>query len=970
MRNIKINIGCMLIITCLLFMVSCVEEEISDTPAPLEETGEANIPIGELLPNERVMNIMKNGKISDLEWPIFRGDRGYSGHSAGAGNITSEPKTIAYIDMGMYDAYISLSGADGESTISYSTGDIASGAPGDINDAWGLLNYQRIEIETEGEYVTVAQSQTLKYAQMYKDSEKYYLVEVTETPFNTRQDFASNLVRIYEYGKEGRGEMLWEEPLPEYIERPQLCVYDMTGDGDKDIIVVGWQGAAVMDARGNQVAFLSQNTKGWHQLRKRGYVCAQDIDGDGYGEIIIIGCFPYHVDMIDFDGKDLSFGWTHIYDDKIERAFKVSKALTNSVGDFDGDGKFEVLVNVYNDKDDGKWHATIYDAVSGEEKYDIPGAYAYNIADADGDGKHEIFCVEAAGQAIPEKGSLKIYKLDNMPAEIFSIANASYMKPRIYTNPDNVVVHGSTAPEGEGIVMLTDEKVLLADIDGDGALEFFIITYNDDGSTAINAYKITDGKAQKAALEIQVPSGIKGTIMRSDKDGALLLKLRSMGDGGFDTKIKGMEAQGLGRYKADSYRFSSPIIADIDNDGFLEIIATNDIGQIVCYKKAPSGFDELWRIEGRGMTYQYISTYDYGVCVADVNNDGFLEILISSEGESGAAIKLYSHEGKLIWSHEFKDIYAGAVETFSGNIAFFNFTKMSEGGGLDVVVTVQRVIQHTGKTYVLSGKDGSIIYEYDEIEVPKDGLSLGGMGGYGISSCDIDGDGFEEIFGGYGNAVWGIDGKTGDYLFKRFMTGMYTAYNKDYQIQFPNFWVSSIIPVPFRSSDGEYKLFASNAGLGGGSISLDGEVIKAADTIETDGALWQALADIDGDKKLWVAEICGDALNPADISLRIYDPETLETYPGGAIKQPELYTSAYSYVVSGDINGDGKDEILFNSYNGLIFCYGIKPDGSFGELWKCNVGKNIGSLALADGDSDGYVDIIVSALDGSILILG
>ncbi|MCL2158650.1 MAG: hypothetical protein FWH48_04505, partial [Oscillospiraceae bacterium] len=170
MRNIKINIGCMLIITCLLFMVSCVEEEISDTPAPLEETGEANIPIGELLPNERVMNIMKNGKISDLEWPIFRGDRGYSGHSAGAGNITSEPKTIAYIDMGMYDAYISLSGADGESTISYSTGDIASGAPGDINDAWGLLNYQRIEIETEGEYVTVAQSQTLKYAQMYKDS--------------------------------------------------------------------------------------------------------------------------------------------------------------------------------------------------------------------------------------------------------------------------------------------------------------------------------------------------------------------------------------------------------------------------------------------------------------------------------------------------------------------------------------------------------------------------------------------------------------------------------------------------------------------------------------------------------------------------------------------------------------------------------------------------------------------------------
>jgi hypothetical protein len=614
----------------------------------------------------------------------------------------------------------------------------------------------------------------------------------------------------------------------------------------------------------------------------------------------------------------------------------------------------------------------IYDAASGEEKYDIPGVFAYNIADVDGDGKHEIFCVETYGQAVPEKGTLKVYKIEgNAPKEIFSISDAGYIKPRIYTNPDNVVVHGSTAPEGEGLAMLTDEKVLLADIDGDGILEFFVTTQNDDKSTAISAYKIIGGEAKKAALEIHIPSGIKGTIMRADKDGGLLLRLRSMGDVGFDVKIDGMEAADLGRYKADSYRFSSPIIADIDNDGFLEVLATNDLGQVVCYKKTTDGFDELWRVEGRGMTYQYISAYDYGVCAADVNGDGFKEILIAGEGETGAAIQLYSHEGKLIWSHEFKDIHAGAVETFSGNIAFFNFTKMSEGGGLDVVVTVQRVIQHAGQTYVLSGKDGSVIYEYLEIDAPKDGLGLGGMGGYGISSCDIDGDGFEEIFGGYGNAVWGIDGQTGDYLFKRFMTGMYTSYNKEYQKQFPNFWVSSIIPVPFfDKNDGEHKLFASNAGLGGGCISVGGEVIKAADTIETDGALWQALADIDGDGRLWVAEIAGEATNPSDISLRVYDPATLELYPGGIIKQPELYTSAYTYVVSGDINGDGRDEILFNSYNGAIYCYGIKPDGTFGQLWNHETGKNIGSLALADANSDGYIEIIVSAIDGSILILG
>ena len=948
---------------CAVFC-SCTDDDISDKPP---ETTMANNE--ELESNGRRTALMKEGKIPDLEWPIFRGNRNYSGHTDGIGNIISEPREAAYIDMGMYDAYISLSGFAGENIISYKTNEAVFAAPGDIDESWGLLNFQRIEID--GEFVTVTQSQTVKYAQMYKSSEKYYLVEVTETPFNTRQDFSSNLVRMYEYGKTGRGELLWEEPLPEYIERPQLCVYDMTGNGNKDIIVVGWQGAAVMDAYGNQVSFLPQSAKGWHQLRKRGYVCAADIDGDGYGEIVIIGCFPYHVDMINFDGKDLSFGWTHIFDDKIERAFKVSKALTNSVGDFDGDGKYEVLVNVFNDEGDGKWHSAIYEAASGEKKYDIPGAYAYNIADADGDGKHEIFCIETTGQAIPQKGTLKVYEIrENMPSEIFSIKEASYIKPRIYANPDNVAVHGGTAPEGEGLAMLTDEKVLLADIDGDGMLEFFAKTYNDDGSTAITAYKTKNGKIEAASLEIAIPAGIKGDIARADKYGALLLKLRSMGDGGFEVKITGMEPENLGRYKADSYHFSAPIAADIDNDGFLDIIAANDIGQLVCWKKTESGFDELWRVEGRGMTNQYY-TDDYGACAADANGDGFKEILLAGEGETGAAIQLCGHDGKLIWSHEFKDIYAGPVETFNGNIAFFNFVKMSENGGLDIAVTVQRVIQHTGKTYILSGKDGSIIYEYDEIEVPEDGLSPGGMGGYCISSCDIDGDGFDELFGGYGNAVWGIDGKTGEYLFKRFMTGMYTSYNKNYQKQFPNFWVSAIIPMPFKDKNsGEYKLFAGHAGLGGGSFGLDGRIIKAAEIIETDGARWQALADIDGDGGTWVAEICGGAENQSDVSLRVYDPVTLEPYPGGWIKQPELHTPAYSYVVSGDINGDGKDEVLFNSYDGALYCCGIKADGSFGELWKHSVGKTIGSLSLADADGDGYIEIMVSAMDGSILILG
>ena len=141
---------------------------------------------------------MKNKKISDLEWPIFRGARTYSGHTNGMGNIKSEPKTVAYIDMGMYDAYVSLSAVSrttGENIVSYGAGDIAGGTPDDIDKNWGLLNYQRIEID--GEYVTVNQSQTAKYSQMFKNFNKYYFIEVSEIPYNSRQALTAIRCRFY-----------------------------------------------------------------------------------------------------------------------------------------------------------------------------------------------------------------------------------------------------------------------------------------------------------------------------------------------------------------------------------------------------------------------------------------------------------------------------------------------------------------------------------------------------------------------------------------------------------------------------------------------------------------------------------------------------------------------------------------------------------------------------------------------------
>lgn len=55
---------------------------------------------------------------------------------------------------------------------------------------------------------------------------------------------------------------------------------------------------------------------------------------------------------------------------------------------------------------------------------------------------------------------------------------------------------------------------------------------------------------------------------------------------------------------------------------------------------------------------------------------------------------------------KFSEINGGDITTYDGNIAFFGTVHSSKRKNRDVIVTGQRVIQHTGKTYCLDGSNG------------------------------------------------------------------------------------------------------------------------------------------------------------------------------------------------------------------------------------------------------------------------
>ena len=166
----------------------------------------------------------------------------------------------------------------------------------------------------------------------------------------------------------------------------------------------------------------------------RSYGCfgTYDFDHDGRTEFLVMGDFSKHVDVLGFRDGKLSVLWQRAIELDISNPQKVLRVGPQPVADVDGDGRDEILISLFNDTGDQRWHLTVCDALTGRVKCELTDEQLAGVLDLDGDGASELLTTHSVGAATPDFGVVSIWAIREGTAVISqnSITGVTVLRDR------------------------------------------------------------------------------------------------------------------------------------------------------------------------------------------------------------------------------------------------------------------------------------------------------------------------------------------------------------------------------------------------------------------------------------------------------------------------------------------------------------------------------------------------------------
>jgi hypothetical protein len=278
----------------------------------------------------------------------------------------------------------------------------------------------------------------------------------------------------------------------------------------------------------------------------------------------------------------------------------------------------------------------------------------------------------------------------------------------------------------------------LVDLNGDGKLD--ILTANTNGDVIAYSYTGQVIFHVRAGDGVHPLNGVFGTPVAADlnHDGQMEIIATSWDHHIHAWRLNGQEMPGFPVFLKDT-SWSSPAIADIDGDGFPEIVFGFDCDGVQgqdCYPQGRGGYVGVLRHDGTwepGWPRFYNGQVIWSSpAIADINGDGRLDIIIGTGNmpmPGGHQVLAFNADGSYLpgWP-----VNVGGVVMASPAIGDV------EGNGQQDVVTVA----DDGKVYA-HRPDGSLIFSRCIANNNVSGCPIASHASASIA--DVDNDGHQDI---------------------------------------------------------------------------------------------------------------------------------------------------------------------------------------------------------------------------------
>jgi hypothetical protein len=439
-------------------------------------------------------------------------------------------------------------------------------------------------------------------------------------------------------------------------------------------------------------------------------------------ELITLGDFQSHIDVLNYEPKKpesqrLSVRWRRDLEQNIEERKKWPQIGPRPLADVTGDALPEIVLNLFNDSEDGQWHVIVLNAATGAQLFDLSRQFVQGTADVDADGKAELFTIGTDGALVPAFGAIQLVDLKGRaPSSKWSQLNSAWVCADL---PRMDPTWSTSASQGMRHVLLSEG--------GRGTRPAFLVAQRKGGSeapfpttlTAMHAGK--DGNLEKLWQVSGLPGELQFPALSPVEDGVgASLRLRIPLDAELSLAGNGAEARVV-EDRPVGVSLSTPIIARLRPDGPMTVVVEGAAGQIVALE-APAlavlqGTQDasprvVWRRPGRGMGD---GSRWLGPLAADLNGDGGNEVVVAGQDGSGRALLIaYRFDGSRLWQTRF-DQTPGALPVWNvGALTFWWPGSFRTKGQTDLFVQTRRGLMHSDIGQLLDGRTGAIVWRQEK----------------------------------------------------------------------------------------------------------------------------------------------------------------------------------------------------------------------------------------------------------------